>query len=208
MAFVFTDTDLFSQNSSVWKQFGNLSCAEKRWVICHPFIAKKAFIVSVEAGNVSDNMANDRQFDGDKNGGQIDAFRHTYWMARLSQEINPRKALKLGKAHEKGNYRDFLKNRNEEGTLPDSIACLMDLLNNENGIRLGTENKTADQEKMIFLVKKEILAGNLWIIKKDIKGNYLSCAGELILREELAGSWSNRKCLVKSDQTAMKKAVK
>ena len=42
--------------------------------------------------------------DKDPSGGQVDAFRHAYWMARLNEEIGKNAAKSLGKAHEKENY--------------------------------------------------------------------------------------------------------
>ena len=44
----------------------------------------------------------------DNNGGALDAFKHAFWMARLTQGIGHRASLSLGKAHEKGNYKAFL----------------------------------------------------------------------------------------------------
>ncbi|GAB4294906.1 MAG: hypothetical protein Kow0068_19720 [Marinilabiliales bacterium] len=195
---VLTTTDKASSQSLI-KRFFSLSFPEKRWVICHPFIAKKAFKIGEEARKVSENMKNDRELDGDANGGQIDAFRHAFWMARLSQEIKWKKAYRLGIAHEKGNYRDFKKHRLEEGTLPDSASCEMDLRNNNKGIDIGKANPHADIEFLSNTIKKEILKGNLWIIYKDKRGNFLNCNGEIIPGSEIKGQWSNPKCLVPSN---------
>ena len=94
---------------SNWQAFKKLSCAEKTWVVFHVFKAKKAFEVSKEAQRVADSVAKTPLLDGDKNGGQVDAFRHAYWMARLHQEIGKNAALKLSKAHEKSNYQQYKK---------------------------------------------------------------------------------------------------
>ncbi|MFH2141793.1 MAG: hypothetical protein ABIJ97_05185 [Bacteroidota bacterium] len=204
MAFMFLSGSLDAQDASNWEQFKKISRPEKWWVLLHPFIANKAFRISIEARKVTDNISNDRQLDGDPNGGQIDAFRHTYWMARLSQEIRPSKARKLGKAHEKGNKIDFKRHIKEEGTLPDSVSCLMDLLNNESGIKIGIENKTADQEILIGTIRKEIVSGNLKIIKKNIYGYYLTCNNQVLKSEDLNGIWNNAKCLVNSNDTPLK----
>src|SRR5690242_2677899 len=115
----------------------SLSAPEKWWVIWHPFVAKKAYRISLEARTVADSLRTSPVLDGDANGGQVDAFRHSYWMARLSQSMCWKKARSLGKAHEKGNYKSFKKGKMEEGTLPDSASGAMDLYNNKVGIEIG-----------------------------------------------------------------------
>src|SRR5258705_12173330 len=82
-------------------EFKKLSCAEKHWVFFHPFIAKKAFRLTQQARAASKEMLRSPLLDGDFNGGQVDAFRHAYWMALLTQHMCWRKARWLGKAHEK-----------------------------------------------------------------------------------------------------------
>src|SRR4051812_15084088 len=84
------------------KEFKKLSCPEKKWVLFHPFVAKKTFVFTQQARDASKEMIKDASLDGDENGGQVDAFRHAYWMALLSQNICWRKARWLGYAHEKG----------------------------------------------------------------------------------------------------------
>ena len=188
----------FSQESR-FKSFKSLSRPEKIWVIFHPFISKKAYHISKEATKMADNLANDRQLDGDKNGGQIDAFRHAFWMASLTQEICWRKARSLGNAHEKGNEIFFKRNKAEDGTIPDKVSCEMDLLNNDIGIKIGREKYDFETEQLVFFIKSEILNGNLWIIKKDRNGNFLNKDGEIIEIDKLKGKWENDKCLVRSD---------
>ncbi len=87
--FVLASSILYSQSN--WQQFKKLSCAEKTWTVLHVFKAKKAYIVAKEAQHVSDSIAKTPLLDGDKSGGQVDAFRHAYWMARLHQEIGKRR---------------------------------------------------------------------------------------------------------------------
>ena len=67
----------------------------------------------------------------------MDAFRHAYWMARLTQSIGRKKALKLGEAHELGNYQDYLSGKVEEVHLPDSMSSVMDRWNNRLGAGIG-----------------------------------------------------------------------
>ncbi len=183
----------YGQKSSL-KSFKKLSCPEKWWVIAHPFVAKRALNISLEARQKTDSIQQNKILMGYGNGDQIDAFRHTYWMAKLTQTIGERKARKLGRAHEKGNYRDYKKGNKEDGSLPDKISSDMDLYNNEVGIKVGKEQL----ENLVQKVIEEVKNGNCKIIKKDKQGKFLDCEGNMIPKESLIGKWENNKCLVES----------
>ena len=192
----------FSYNNfgqSKFQAFKKLTPPEKRWVILHPFVAKKAYEISEEAKKVSLSLLNDTLLDGDNNGGQIDAFRHAYWMARLTQEIGRRRARSLGKAHEKGNFWQYKKKYKEEGTIPDKKSSEMDILNNDIGIDIGLENKNISKDSLKKLIIDFILDGGLWILYKDDKGNFLDCDGNIIPSTSL-GKWETPKCLVPSNK--------
>lgn len=193
--FLFCTTLLVAQNGS-FVQFKKLSCAEKRWVVFHPFVAKKALQLSLEARTVTAEVKQQRILKGTGNGDQLDAFRHTYWMARLAQEIHWRKANRLGKAHEKGNYRQFKKGKLEDDVLPDKISAEMDLFNNEVGLNLGKMNRKQELKNEVIKLVKE---GKCKIIKTDTNGNFLDEQNNIIPAEELKGKWGNRKVLVDSD---------
>lgn len=193
--FLFCTTLLVAQNGS-FVQFKKLSCAEKRWVVFHPFVAKKALQLSLETRTVTAEVKQQQILKGTGNGDQLDAFRHTYWMARLAQEIHWRKAKRLGKAHEKENYRQFKKGKLEDDVLPDKISAEMDLFNNEVGLNLGKINRKQELEKEVIKLVKE---GKCKIIKTDANGNFLDEQNNIIPAEELKGKWGNRKFLVGSD---------
>lgn len=185
---------LIGQNTTLG-QFKKLSCPEKRWVIFHPFVAKKALKVSLEAREITDEIKQQKLLVGTGNGDQIDAFRHAYWMARLAQEIHWRKANRLGKAHEKGNYQQFKKGKLEDDVLPDKISSEMDLYNNKVGLNLGKLNKEKELKNEVLNLVKD---GKCKIIKTDAEGNFLDEKNKLIPLEELKGKWENRKVLVDS----------
>ena len=187
-----------SQGQNSKKAFSKLSNPEKCWVIFHPFKAKKAYKTSLEAIRITDSIQHTKQLDGDTNGGQIDAFRHAYWMASLAQEIGRRSAKRLGKAHEKGNYKQFKKGKFEEGSVPDAQASEMDLFNNAIGIELYKKNKKATKEEFIVLILEKIKNGDLKILKKDQKANYLDCSGLPISKSKYKGVWETPKCLIPS----------
>jgi len=195
IVFVVFSNLLIGQNTS-FQQFKKLSCSEKRWVVFHPFVAKEALNISLEARNVTAEIKQQQLLKGMGNGDQLDAFRHTYWMARLAQEIHWRKAKRLGKAHEKGNYRQFKKGKLEDGALPDKISTEMDLFNNEVGLILGKSNKEQELKNEVIKLIKE---GKCKTVKTDADGNFLDENNNIISLEELKGKWENRKVLVDSD---------
>lgn len=194
---LFFSFQAFSQSN--WQQFKKLSCSEKTWVVFHVFKAKKAFEISKEAQRVSDSVAKTPLLDGDKSGGQVDAFRHAYWMARLRQEIGKNAARKLGKTHEKTNYQLYKKNQLEDGENPDKISSEMDLFNNSVGLTYTQKGVTYPKNGLIFRVVNGILAGNNKVIKKDENSNYLTCDDKIISKNSLKGKWKNNKCLVDSN---------
>jgi len=167
-------------------------------VVLHPFIAKKAYRITLEARTVSKEMENDSLLDGDADGGQVDALRHAYWMARLSQEICWRKACSLGKAHEKGNYIDFKKHRSGEEIFSDSIAGVMDLANNKSGIDIGRNNISLPKDELRLLIISKIRSGEMKIILKDKKGNSLDCEQHVLDLKKYASIWNVPRCLVGS----------
>lgn len=190
---------LYGQQTAC-KNFKKLSCSEKRWVVFHPFVAKKALQLSLEARTVTAEVKQHQILKGTGNGDQLDAFRHTYWMARLAQEIHWRKAKRLGKAHEKGNYRQFKKGKFEDDVLPDKISSEMDLFNNEVALRKAQSDKK-NQVKQTDLrneVIKWVKEGRCKVIKTDANGNFLDEQNNIISAEELKGKWENRKVLVNS----------
>ena len=182
------------------KKFVRLSAPEKRWVYAHPFIAGKAMRISEHAKKVGEAQADSSDLDKYSNGGQLDAFRHCFWMASLCQEIKEKKALKLGIAHEEGNEKDFKKRQNEDGDLPDAVANAMDLWNNQIGSVLIQEAPEVSEEVLIFAVKTAVTMGRCKIIKRNEKGQFLSQLGTVVTHEDWHGKWINSRCLVSSDQ--------
>jgi len=186
-----------SAQESNLKKFGRLSGPEKCWVIFHPFVAKKALKISVKTREITAKIQQNKVLKGDGDGGQIDAFRHAFWMANLTQEIGERRARSLGEKHEKGNYKDYKKRRLEDGVIPDKISSEMDLFNNEIGIKIGSTKNSLDIQKQVV---EAVLKGDCKIIKKDAYENFLDCDGNYISVESLKGKWENKKCLVWSNE--------
>jgi len=196
---IIVNTNNASAQSPV-KQFLKLSCPEKRWVIFHPFSAKKGLEISNDAIIVSKSMKSNKALDGDEYGGQIDAFRHAFWMATLTREIGWRKALRLGNAHEKGNYKQFKKNIKKDGIVQSEPFCRMDYLNNDAGIEIGKRMKDSTLESIVNTIKQMIFEGELYIIHKDKCGNLLDCDSNIINMFEIKGKWFNHICIVPSNR--------
>ena len=184
---------------SNWQLFKNQSGPLKRWALLHPFKAKKAFEISLEVNKVSDSLSKLNILDGDKAGGQIDAFRHAYWVARLQSELGKCAAKSLGKSYEKGNYRSYKKNRMEDSVLPDKKSSEMDLFNNDVGLSFSKKNDGRSIVGLQYKIINAVLEGKLKIIRKDRKGNFLTCNGKIIKENELR-QWQNNKCLINSNQ--------
>ena len=188
----------FSQSnlSKFWK----LSGPKRTWVLFHPFKAKKSLEISKEANRIADSIKKSSLLDKDAAGGQVDAFRHAYWMARLRQEIGESAARSLGKAHEKENYQTYKKQKLEDGVVPDKISSEMDLHNNEVGLSLITKGSKTPKNGLIYRIINAIHQGKMKVIKKDKKGNFLTCNGKVIPLKSLKGKWENNKCLINSNE--------
>jgi hypothetical protein len=180
--------------------FGSRSAYEKRWAIFHPFAALKVKKIYKQCKPLYIEAKRSPSLDTLKNGGRLDAFRHVFFMAAFSQKIKAKKVRKLGVAHEKGNYKHFLQGIKEEGEIPDSLSTVMDLFNNEVGIRIGVENKKTDLNTLMEKVINEISEGKALNFKRNTKGSYLSCDGEEVVPENYPGKWYIPKCLVKTNE--------
>jgi len=177
-----------------------ISKYEYRWAIFHPFAAKKIQKHLKDAMIVYHSVKSSKLLDTIESGGTIDAFRHAYTMAYLSQYVKINKLRKLGKAHERGNKYFFYKNHQEFGERADSLACVMDLRNNELGFEIGKNNKNASKEDLKTIIIEQIKAGNAWILKKNDQNLYVSCKNEPIFIENYKNLWFLPKCLIKSNE--------
>ncbi len=101
-------------------------------------------------------MPEDEQRAWQGNDGHRDAFRHTYWSARLAQEFGPEWARAFTTAHEgvKGNVA------NREA---------MDLYNNSVGIEIGAQHPDASPSELAALVREAVTQGKSVVL--DGSGN-------------------------------------
>ncbi len=185
---------------SLSSQFFKLSCAEKTWVVTHLFKAKKALNITKEAREETTVVLQENILDSFSHGGKLDAFRHTYWMARLTQCIGSRAARSLGKAHEKGNYKAFLKGRTEDGALQDQTAVEMDLFNNDYGIQIGKKNRETSCDSLKRIVISAIGNGHLKILKRSESGALIRCNGDSVNTSNRSKTdWKLPYCIIPSN---------
>lgn len=197
LLFFFSVDVLVAQSTT--SQFFKLSCAEKCWTLLHPFKAKKAFQITQEARQLTRHVQSEHLLDSFTHGGSLDAFRHSFWMARLAQSIGPRAARSLGKAHEKGNYRAFKKGKTEDGMLQDATAVEMDLYNNKQGILAGMVNRKASSFILMNYLLESIHAGNFKMLKRDSLGQLCTCENmPVILENRTKNEWKLPFCLIPS----------
>lgn len=185
---------------SLLRHFRELSCPEKKWTICHLFVARRAYRITQEARDATRQLERDSVLDQFKNGGQLDAFRHSYWMARLTQRIGARKSRKLGAEHEQGNFRTFEKSGYEDGRLPDKQSSAMDLFNNEKGIGIGLNNDNCSRSEIQNTIITNIRTGQMIILKRDSTGRFLDCEGRVVTEPAAGKTWDLPYCLVPSNQ--------
>lgn len=179
----------------------NISRPEKVWSVFHPFKALKVKQCADRARVVTDSLEQAGTM-ADKNGGQLDAFRHAYWMAlMINMGMNEPVVRNVGTRHEKGNYIDFKKGRIEDSLMADSLMCVMDLRNNDSGIKLGKDYLNGDKKlPLVELIIKEIWNGNLAIMSKNEKGEYLDCNGNVVAPDSVRVGWYVTRCIVSSDR--------
>ena len=182
------------------QKFGSRSRYEKRWAIFHPIVALKVKKIYKKCLPLYNFIKKDRVLDTCENGGKLDAFRHVFFMAAFAQKIKVKKVRKLGIAHEKGNYADFLKGINEQGELPDSLSSVMDLYNNELGLKIGSANKKTDLRDLRDILTEEIKKGSAVYFKRNLNGQYQTCSGEIIVLSHYKMKWFIPKCLIKTNE--------
>lgn len=177
-----------------------LSPHEFWWACGHPLAALKVRKHLPSALVIYEQQRRLAQPDAFNSGGKLDAFRHIYTMAYLTAYVKPRKLRKLGVAHEKGNRRQFRKGRLEEGERPDSLACEMDLRNNELGFVIGKALKYAADTVLREAVLQAIAEGKAWLLKRNSQGQYVDCAGKVLNPASYRNVWYVPKCLVETSQ--------
>ncbi len=177
--------------------FSKLGFHEKVWVFIHPFSAKKAQKITKHVISASDSLA--KRYDWPSSSYSTkDAFRHGYWMSILSTEIGPKRAKSLGVAHEKKNQRDLLKNRLEEGSVPDNVSIEMDLYN--NGVGIESSMNCADCNRILLLnqVLDDLRGGKYRVVLQTKEGEFLDAKKQILKPKDWQGNADSPRILVES----------
>jgi len=185
---IFFQTFVFSQK--------RISKYEVLWAFKYPIAAckiKKQWPMVIRQYQL---VKQSKVLDTLENGGKMDAFRHVYFMAYLINYVKEEKLRKLGIAHEKGNYLQFIKHQLEFSERPDSLACIMDLRNNEVGFELKKALTCFIPDSLANSVIKQIHQGKAWYLKRNEQKNYVSCENEAINLSLYDNNWFIPKCLI------------
>lgn len=191
---------IFIMVSFAMKAQHQISKYEYRWALIHPFTALNIKKKLPKAMAIYKDVKQRKLLDTIENGGKLDAFRHIYSMAYLSRSINVKKLRNLGKAHEKGNKLLYVKQKLEFGERADSLLCEMDLLNNELGFVIGSNNKQLNDQELKEIVINEIQTGKAWYLKRNPKAQYIDCDGNVLILENFKDKWHIPKCLIKTNE--------
>ncbi len=177
-----------------------LSKYERNWMLVHPFLSAKIYKHLKETNVIYKEVKLNKVLaDTIDSGGKLDAFRHTFTMAYLSRYVSFNKLRTLGQLHEKGNKYNFLKNYTEYGERADSLACEMDLRNNELGFTIGVNQKELTISQLKNYVLAQITQGNAWYFKKNSDNNYVSCQNAIININDYKNVWYIPKCLIQKE---------
>ena len=181
------------------RSFWKLSRPEKGWVVSHPFKAKRAYMATMHARQITDSLFRLQIPDTFRHGGRIDAFRHSYWMAILTHCIGERASRKLGQCHENGNRILYRRGRSEDGFLQDATACEMDLHNNEVGIQLALHHTGSSRGAMASICLDAIQTGQMKILSINSVGEYCDCLGNpVVMMRRGMDKWKLPICLIPS----------
>ncbi|HNQ11614.1 MAG TPA: hypothetical protein PKH65_04920 [Bacteroidia bacterium] len=170
---------------------------EKLWALSHPFKAKAAYKITLEVRSICDSLSLVHGVSGNS-GGKLDAFRHSYWMALLRQKLRYRAALKLGIAHEKSNFKQFRKGRQEDNTRADSVLCAMDLHNNKEGLKIGEQQLGKSKSDIAEAIINAYNKGMFQICLVNDKDEFITCEGDKIDFKKFKNAWNVPRCLIKS----------
>ncbi len=180
-------------------QFLQLKFPEKLWALKHLQKAKIIYYISLEARKTTDSLAKVYFLDGDTDGGQLDAFRHGFWMAMLTRYMSPEDCKTLGIALEKSNNIDFKRRQKDERSLPDKAASDMDLWNNEIGIKIGLRFPDIPMDSLHKIICRYIINGEMKVVKKNSNGASIDQNNRLIPIKSLQHTWDTPRLLVPSN---------
>ncbi|MBR4660654.1 MAG: RHS repeat protein [Bacteroidales bacterium] len=150
-------------------QSGNHLLKEFGYAMNHPVIAFNVgfagenyppFWLSQKAANFAVNFGKTLGFQLDKEGGEVNAFRHVLWQAMIARDFGSYHAKRIGNAHE------------DNATSNDTIV---DQNNNSLGRKLGEMNKGANNVELALEVLDYYYTKGLWgVVNNGVKRIYIT----------------------------------
>lgn len=122
------------------QEFGPLNAAETQ--VCQTDAYKCSLTLIIASG--SENVAMDNFTDGQYDGRQ-DAFRHSYWNAVMTAEIDETWATQFANAHEAGE--------------PNNLPTQMDYHNNQVGRNIGRSYRVGQRAYIEAAIRSAVLQG-------------------------------------------------
>ena len=86
------------------------------------------------------------------------------------------------------------------GERPDSLACAMDLLNNEQGFVLGRRYRDASIDSLKDETLRWMREGGSYYLRRNDKGEYTDCRGQALDLSVYTGRWFIPKCLIRTNE--------
>src|ERR1041384_6063170 len=106
---------LFTIATRMNGQINRIGRAEVGWAVIHPVAAIRVLRIHRACNQYYKKSVLRSRLDTVENGGKADAYRHVFFMSAFAQKIRIKKLRKLGEAHERTNYRQFVRGKMEQG---------------------------------------------------------------------------------------------
>ncbi|MDA3911696.1 MAG: RHS repeat-associated core domain-containing protein, partial [Bacteroidales bacterium] len=138
------------------------------YAIQHPYNAYKTGTVGMQnsiSNNVSNfqiNICRTADMPTGQEGDYGNAFRHVMWQAMITKKFGDKHANRMGNAHENYIDRRDTNQRVFRGTRLGDADTVADLLNNQIGIDIGNNNKSASNVDIAKSVLKEFHENGYW----------------------------------------------
>ena len=152
------------------------------WALRHPGDAMKigqvkdggTSNISSRASNFAINLGFKDQPGGGM-GGDRNAMRHVMWQAMITKEFGANTAKAVGDGHESNPNATKGLTQDTKQVGADSLKAadqICDLMNNEIGRRIGSENPSVSNAGIAGIVLEEFHNNGLWEAKADGNGGY------------------------------------
>lgn len=122
------------------QEFGPLNAAETQVCSTSAWKCTQTLIIASGSETVAYNNFSDGQYDG-----RQDAFRHSYWNAVMTAEIDETWATQFANAHEQGE--------------PYTISTAMDYHNNQVGRNIGRGYRVGQRSYIEAAIRTAVLTG-------------------------------------------------